>query len=34
MGVCATVVGPRMGTLFGILLMSNKRVVVLILEAE
>ena len=34
MGVCATAGGPRMGALFGIMLMSNKRVDALVLEAE
>ena len=34
MGDCATVGGPRMGALFGIMLMSNKRVGARILEAE
>ena len=34
MGDCATVGGPRMGALFGIMLMSSKRVGALILEAE
>ena len=34
MGDCATVGGPRMGTLFAIMLMSSKRVGALILEAE
>jgi ribulose 1,5-bisphosphate synthetase/thiazole synthase len=34
MVVCATVGGPRMGALFGIMLMSGERVGALILEAE
>ena len=34
MGGCAAVGGPRMGALFGIMLISNKRVGALVLEAE
>ena len=34
MGVCAPAGGPRMGALFGIMLISNKRVGAPVLEAE
>jgi ribulose 1,5-bisphosphate synthetase/thiazole synthase len=34
MRVCATVGDPRMGALYGIMLMSSKRIGALILEAE